>query len=340
MKHISIRRREAERGQSLVVTTLLLMGLLGMAAIVVDLGQMWTARRALQAATDASALAGASQLGAGWSAARDTAAAEWANNGKASDSVSYAPATDAVAGDSIVVSASRTMPSIFAQLFGLGTETVSASSRATIETYTTVGAGQDIMPWAVMKTDFQVGAAYSLYGDKTSNPTYGGLALPVEQDGCSEASPNDYRGLIAGTLSNCAVSVGDQYHLLNGADAGNTCHGLEARLGSPPVFEPLSKIASIDAQGNATILEPDSPQVVLVPLITALDGSSSWPSGGNAQVRIAGFAWFIITGDGNAPSCAQAKEVDGVFVRVAAPDVGQSGAWDPTASAQTVALTS
>src|SRR5688500_17237790 len=55
----------AERGQALVIFALAIIVLLGMAAMVFDVGQTLLDRRAQQNASDAAALAGARHLGAG-----------------------------------------------------------------------------------------------------------------------------------------------------------------------------------------------------------------------------------------------------------------------------------
>lgn len=54
--------RNGERGQSLILMAGLLIGLLSMAALVIDLGNVYFSYRQLQAATDAAALAGAEDL--------------------------------------------------------------------------------------------------------------------------------------------------------------------------------------------------------------------------------------------------------------------------------------
>jgi hypothetical protein len=55
-------RRRGERGQVLVLVILFLVVLLGMAAMVVDVGYAYYAHRSLQASADAAALAGAQEL--------------------------------------------------------------------------------------------------------------------------------------------------------------------------------------------------------------------------------------------------------------------------------------
>ena len=55
-------RRTDQRGQSLVLVVISLTVLLGMAALVLDLGLGWYAKRQLQASVDSAALAGAQEL--------------------------------------------------------------------------------------------------------------------------------------------------------------------------------------------------------------------------------------------------------------------------------------
>lgn len=54
--------RNGQRGQSLVLMAALLVVLLSMAALTIDLGNVYFSYRQLQAATDAAAIAGAEDL--------------------------------------------------------------------------------------------------------------------------------------------------------------------------------------------------------------------------------------------------------------------------------------
>src|SRR6266705_4315005 len=56
---ISIPRRPAERGQTIVLVAVALVSLLGMAALAIDVTTLYVARGELQRAADAAALAGA-----------------------------------------------------------------------------------------------------------------------------------------------------------------------------------------------------------------------------------------------------------------------------------------
>ena len=57
-----MRRARGERGQILAVVVLALVALLGIAAFAIDVGYAYYAKRQLQSATDAAALAGAQDL--------------------------------------------------------------------------------------------------------------------------------------------------------------------------------------------------------------------------------------------------------------------------------------
>jgi Flp pilus assembly protein TadG len=58
-RKIAIRRRHAERGQTIVLVAVALVSLLGMAALAIDVTTMYVARGEMQRAADAAALAGA-----------------------------------------------------------------------------------------------------------------------------------------------------------------------------------------------------------------------------------------------------------------------------------------
>jgi uncharacterized membrane protein len=57
-----MRKARGERGQILPIVAVALVGLLGICAFSIDVGYAYFAKRQLQAATDAAALAGAQDL--------------------------------------------------------------------------------------------------------------------------------------------------------------------------------------------------------------------------------------------------------------------------------------
>jgi hypothetical protein len=111
--------------------------LMGMAAMVIDVGMGWYAKRQLQAAVDAAALAGAQDLP---DPAMATASANtyFNKNGlKGVTNISTSITTKCVASapgcspaNAIVVSASATAPTFFARVFGIHSWTVGAKATA------------------------------------------------------------------------------------------------------------------------------------------------------------------------------------------------------------------
>jgi len=334
----SSRRRAArERGQSLVIVTVFMFSLLGMAALAIDAGSWYQTKRSLQADADAAALAGASQLPISWSAAQTAAQAEYANNGQGSDSVTYQNTSNLTSNDTVTVTTSRANPSFFAKLFGINSATITATSKATVESYTKVVSTGQVMPWGVMQASWTLGQQYSLYTDNTS-PNNGALSLNGKDSNgnCQGTSgANDYSNEINGGLQVCDVSVGDTIPVKSGQNAGPTKQGIDQRITS---WDPLSAIVQFTQNGQANILKPNSPQLVILPVVVnAANGSNVWPNG-SGNVRVVGFAFFVLTSPGYTQG---GKQVLGTFVGLQVNNTSwTTGAYNPNANtAYTVELT-
>jgi hypothetical protein len=291
----------------------------------------------VQAAADASALAGASQLAVGWTAAQTAAQSEYASNGNGSDTVTYQNTANLTAGDTVKVTASRVSSSFFAKLFGITNATITASASATIESYTSVTSTGQVMPWGVMKASWTLGSQYSIYTDGSS-PNNGALSLPVKSGtSCTGTSGgNDYKNTINGSTLSCDVAVGQLVDVKTGQNTGPTGQGIDGRV---TTWKTLNQIVTLTSNGQATILLPNSPQLLLLPVVeNAANGSNVWPSG-SGQVKVVGFAWFVLTQPGYTNG---GKTVLGTFVGLSGPQNGwSSGAFNSTSStATTVLLTS
>jgi Flp pilus assembly protein TadG len=334
----SSRRRAArERGQSLVIITVFMFSLLGMAALAIDAGSWYQTKRSLQADADAAALAGASQLPISWSAAQTAAQAEYANNGNNSDSVTYQNTSNLTTNDTVTVTTSRTNPSYFAKLFGFSNATITATSKATVESYTKIVSNGQVMPWAVMQSSWTLGQQYSLYTDNTS-PNNGAVSIngkDVNGNCQGTSGANDYSNEINGSLQVCDVSVGDVLPVKSGQNSGPTKQGITQRI---TTWDPISAIVQFTQNGQANILKPNSPQLVILPVVVnAADGSTTWP-GGSGNLRVVGFAFFVLTSPGYAQN---GKQVLGTFVGLQLNNTSwTTGAFNPGANtAYTVELT-
>jgi len=308
-----------------------------MAALAIDAGSWYQTKRSLQADADAAALAGASQLPISWSAAQTAAQAEYAKNGNNSDSVTYQNTSNLTSNDTVTVTTSRTNPSYFAKLFGFSNATITATSKATVESYTKIVSNGNVMPWAVMQSSWTLGQQYSLYTDNSS-PNNGAVSLLGKDanGNCQSTSgANDYSNEINGTLQACDVSVGDVLPVKSGQNSGPTKQGITQRVTS---WDPIGAIVQFTQNGEANILKPDSPQLVILPVVVnAADGSTVWP-GGSGNLRVVGFAFFVLTSPGYAQN---GKQVLGTFVGLQLDSTTwTTGAFNPGANtAYTVELT-
>jgi Flp pilus assembly protein TadG len=121
-----------ERAQSTVLTLLFLTVVLGMAALVLDLGSWYRADRATQSTADAAALAGAQALPEN-PAQATTLALQYAAKNGGLGSGGVALSAKLVANDTIKVTVTRTSPGFFAKLFGKASVTVGSSATARAE---------------------------------------------------------------------------------------------------------------------------------------------------------------------------------------------------------------
>jgi len=134
--------RAGNRGQVLLVFLGALLALLGVAALGIDVGYLYTVRHELQRCTDAGALAGASAFIQGsWSdpgvrSLADSRARAFAAKDKVATST-LAPASEVSvafpAAERIRVQASRTVPLFFSRLFLGPTKTIRNSRPSSIK---------------------------------------------------------------------------------------------------------------------------------------------------------------------------------------------------------------
>ena len=196
------------------------------------------------------------------------------------------------------------------------------------------------MPFGVMQGDYTLGSSYTIYGDGSSSNN-GALSLDIQSgSGCASANgASDLRNTVIGSSIACPISIGQQVDTKPGNNTGPVAQGLNSRMSGG--WETFNQIVRPDGNGQYTLLDPTSPQLVLIPIVLNTNGSTTWPNG-SSQVRIVGFAWFVITGCGNPTkpgpcSNSDGRWVNGTFVSlINANTAGTTGAWNPnTNSAST-----
>jgi hypothetical protein len=171
MEHAEMRKNN-ERGQSMVLTVVFMVVLLGFAALVIDVGSWYRAHRSAQATADASALAGAAVL-------PDTAAAsalanQYATKNGGSPGTGGPQITFTQSGyemDTIKVKVTRPSPGFFARVFGSKFMNVTVSGSATARAYNVQGIRNGIAPITV---NYKHPLLNCTRGQNpTCNPTFG-----------------------------------------------------------------------------------------------------------------------------------------------------------------------
>ena len=127
------RRMRDERGQTFVLGVVMITVLLGMAAMVLDVGSWFRGKRQMQATTDAAALAGAQSLPQSTSQARTLAIQYGDSNGGGVAGADVTFESQWVANDTIVVHAHKSHPAFIARIFGVGSQDIGAKAKARSE---------------------------------------------------------------------------------------------------------------------------------------------------------------------------------------------------------------
>jgi Flp pilus assembly protein TadG len=131
----------------MVLTVVFLAVLLGMAALVLDMGSWYRADRGTQSTADSAALAGAQALPNDTSQAASLASSYSGKNGGGLDSVSFSSSYGT--NDTIKVTVKKSAPGIFAKLFGINS--VNVGSKATART-ALISSAKYVAPIVVKNT--------------------------------------------------------------------------------------------------------------------------------------------------------------------------------------------
>ena len=149
--------RRDERGVVAVIAALMLTALVGMAALVVDLGWLYVVRGELQNAADAGALAGVVEIAMNGLGAAEEMAVSYATQPAQYHLTQPVPDSGAVDVSFPAIDRMRvkvgpiTVPTIFARVLGIGTADVSALAVARMSNLI-IGVGPDhLLPFGVRR---------------------------------------------------------------------------------------------------------------------------------------------------------------------------------------------
>jgi hypothetical protein len=124
--------RRDERGQAIVLMTLSLVVIMGMAALVLDVGNWYHTKRRLQGTADAAALAGAQLLPNDSSGAQSQALTYANKNGGDVAGANITVTSTVLPNDTISVRARRTDAGIFSGILGIASVDIDARAKARV----------------------------------------------------------------------------------------------------------------------------------------------------------------------------------------------------------------
>jgi len=124
--------RKDERGQAIVLMVLSLVVIMGMAALVLDVGNWYHTKRRLQGTADAAALAGAQLLPNDTSGAQSQALTYANKNGGDVAGANITVTSTVLPNDTISVRARRTDAGIFSGILGIASADIDARAKARV----------------------------------------------------------------------------------------------------------------------------------------------------------------------------------------------------------------
>lgn len=274
-------RTRSDRGQATVLTVVFLVVLLGMAALVLDIGSWYRADRATQSTADAAALAGAQAL-PGDTATASTLAQQYAqkNGGVGSGGVTFS--SKIVANDTIKVTVKRPAPTFFAKIFGKNTVTVGSTATARSEGVSSVKYVAPI----VVHYKHPLLNCKGPASKPTCNPDFG-PSHPTTLDLEDLHKPGGGSG--AGAFGLLNLNYGDPTGNIGaGTLAEWLLHGYDAELPLGTYFSaPSANFNNSQFQDSLTAVIGKE---VLFPVYRLLTGPGS-----NAKYDIIGWVGFVIT---------------------------------------------
>ncbi len=296
-----------ENGQAMVLTVLFLAGLIGMSALVLDVGSWFREKRQLQLTADAAALAGAQALPGSPANATSIAFQYAQTNGRPVTASDVTVMSDLSSNDSIRVDAKSTAPGFFSKLFGINTVSVGATATARAGF---ASQALYVAPMVVSKDHpLLAGSGCPCFGQQTTLD-FGKMGAPGAFGMLDLVGGN-------GTVGASQLAT----EILNGFDKY-----LPLGLYNS---DPGAKFNSSNIQGA---LDARIGSVLLFPVFDTLSGN-----GANAQYNIIGWVGFHLDGYYVHGNVAQ---LTGYFTQFIAKGIqATSGTTQPDFGVRTIQLT-
>lgn len=280
-----------EKGATVVLVALCITVLVGMAAIVTDVGLVYLNKWKLTNAVDASVLAGAQELPQSPDSAVIKALDYAAKNGLDPTTVQVTVSIDK---SEISMVSQKEVNLFFARAIGYSKSNVEAKAKAKVGPLKSV---MGVAPLGIQEQNFIYGQQYQLKMGQGVNGWFGPLTLG--SSGASNYEANLEKGY------NLELKVGDIINTETGDMSGPTKQGIKYRIDNS-VRTPPNTYDNFDR---------DCLQVLMIPVIRPV----SYDNGQVKSVEIVGFAAFFVD---RVPSSGNDSIVTGYFVnQIATGDI-------------------
>lgn len=287
---------DRERGAISVMAGLLLVVVVGFAAVSIDVAGMWSDRQRLQTAADAAALAVAQDCGSGVCATPAATAQGLVTANVAGAAASFVGATPTVTSTTVTVRAEGVRQHWFAPVLGVDESTVGA--QATV-TWGPPSGGTSMVPLALSLCEF----LHQTGGLASTTPV---VITYKDQSGAASGCTGPSGNAVPGGFGWLPV------------DPGTVCESTTSATGTVGSSTGNSVPAGCPASAMAAIQD----QTILLPVFDSVTGT-----GNNATYRIYAYAAFHVTGYrfspntyewslGGAPTCSGSDRcIVGYFTR-------------------------
>jgi Flp pilus assembly protein TadG len=178
LKKLTYKLWSNERGTAITLVAIGMTAILGLAAMVVDIGRLAAARQSLVNAVDAAAMAGAREFALNPGAdpyTRESAARQQTLVCAQSNSIAASDLTMEIVNNKVSVDATRNVNYVFAPVLGLKSGQAAAHAAASAGALTSYTG---VAPLCIREQPFELGTLYTIkFGSPDSPGNFGALAL-------------------------------------------------------------------------------------------------------------------------------------------------------------------
>ena len=319
-----------DAGATALVVALLIVALMGVAALTVDVGAMYIERRQLQTAADAAVLAGALELPANPSRAVAVANEYLELNTTRVDDATIVVSSTWASNDTISATIRDSDKDLFfASVLGISSAEIGAHAVAMVGSPTSYGSG--VMPFGVIAK----GTTTPPYGYTTGQEVTLVCAAGDQVSGNWQyvdltpySAATNAKGVIVNGGTDSPLAIGDVINTQPGAADNPNYSALTALLSTycePHGVELLSRDPDSGLYKDEHLDGTPCRRLITVPIIT-VEGADPYDwtqmTGSSVQVRVVGFVNMFISNNPNFKEGA----LKATFVQVAAPNAGDPGA--------------